>query len=97
MIPELAHFAAILALWVALLQAGCVAGTSTGDVAVKLRLARRCAAASCALLALSGVRPAAQAHREARAVKKRGPSSGSLFPDLGADSPRIFAKRRRAM
>ena len=53
MIPELAHFAAILALWVALLQAGCVAGTSAGDVALKLRLARRCAAASCALLALS--------------------------------------------
>ena len=80
-IPELAHFAAILALWIALLQAllplralargaaapvvlaadgGAVlaAGTSTaGEAGVQaqlhLRLARRCAAASCALLALS--------------------------------------------
>ncbi|WP_298235044.1 heme lyase CcmF/NrfE family subunit [uncultured Azohydromonas sp.] len=80
-IPELAHFAAILALWIALLQAllplralargtvapvvlasdggaALAAGTSPeGEAAVQtqplLRLARRCAAASCVLLALS--------------------------------------------
>jgi cytochrome c-type biogenesis protein CcmF len=71
-IPELAHFAAILALWVALLQAllplhaaaQAVArangaapspdrhATATATAA-SLRMARRCAAASCALLALS--------------------------------------------
>jgi cytochrome c-type biogenesis protein CcmF len=76
-IPELAHFAAILALWVALLQAllplraGAGAAAAEHDVSSALRasadatadagaamlpalrVARRCAAASCALLALS--------------------------------------------
>jgi cytochrome c-type biogenesis protein CcmF len=69
-IPELAHFAAILALWVALLQAllplraaaqagapadGAAPSPDRHDsaTAALLRMARRCAAASSALLALS--------------------------------------------